>query len=86
MAENKGRIVKRGVINQRYKYTISDDGVVTIMGTGVLENGGSLGLKSRIDARKPSKSPESLCELPLFVYSLPNNKREGYKIRFHKNI
>ena len=51
MAENKGRIVKRGVINQRYKYTISDDGVVTIMGTGVLENGGSLGLKSRIDAR-----------------------------------
>ena len=41
MAENKGRIVKRGVINKRYKYTISDDGVVTIMGTGVLENGGS---------------------------------------------
>ena len=37
MAENKGRIVKRGVINQRYKYTISDDGVVTIMGTGVLD-------------------------------------------------
>ena len=48
---NKGRIVKRGVINQRYKYTISYDGVETIMGIGVLENGGSLGLNSRIDAR-----------------------------------
>ena len=37
MADNKGQIVKRGVIAQKYQYTISDDDVVTIKGTGELE-------------------------------------------------
>ena len=39
MAENKGKIVKRGVI-AGYKYTISNNQVVTIKGVGELENGG----------------------------------------------
>lgn len=38
MAEKKERIVKRGVIAQRYKYTISENQVVTIKGVGELEN------------------------------------------------
>ena len=38
MAEKKDRIVKRGVIAQRYKYTISENQVVTIKGVGELEN------------------------------------------------
>ena len=37
MAESKGKIVKRGVI-AGYKYTISENQVVTIKGVGVLEN------------------------------------------------
>lgn len=41
MAEKKGKIVKRGVIAQRYKYTISENQVVTIKGVGELENDGA---------------------------------------------
>ena len=41
MDDNKGQIVKRGVIAQKYQYTISDDDVVTIKGTGELGNGGN---------------------------------------------
>lgn len=39
MAEKNGKIVKRGII-AGYKYTISDNQVVTIKGVGELENGG----------------------------------------------
>ena len=38
MTEKKDKIVKRGVIAQRYKYTISESQVVTIKGVGELEN------------------------------------------------
>jgi|GEM_PF-3789933 len=38
MAVKKEKIVKRGVIAQRYKYTISESQVVTIKGIGELEN------------------------------------------------
>lgn len=38
MTEKKDKIVKRGVIAQRYKYTISENNVVTIKGVGELEN------------------------------------------------
>ena len=38
MNEKKDKIVKRGVIAQRYKYTISENNVVTIKGVGELEN------------------------------------------------
>lgn len=41
MTEIKDKIVKRGVIAQRYKYTISENNVVTIKGVGELENDGA---------------------------------------------
>lgn len=42
MAENKkSKIVKRGVVAKVYKYTVTDDNVTTLKGTGYLGNYGS---------------------------------------------
>lgn len=42
MAENKkSKIVKRGTIAKVYKYTVTDDNVTTLKGTGYLGNYGS---------------------------------------------
>ena len=49
MTKTGGKIVKRGVIAVKYKYTISDTGVVTIKGEGELANYGEP-LKMRFPA------------------------------------